>query len=427
MKKILQKILRFMAIKALKKYSPKVIGITGSMGKSSAKEAVFAVLSKNFNVRKSEKSFNNEIGVPLTILGLESGEKNIFKWIKVLFSGFLLLIKKSPTYPEILILEMGAEYVGDMKYLTDFVKCNVGVVTSIAPVHIEFFKSLEGIAKEKKYLVSTLDKSGTAILNADDPLVLNMKKDTKAKVLTFGFSDNADVQAFELVEPNFGIVFDGIKFKIKFKGAVVPVLLPAVLGRHQIYAALAAAAVGLDFGLNLIDISENLKAYRSPAGRMNLIPGIKNTLLVDDTYNSSPKACLAALETVGKIELEYNKNKYAVLGDMLQLGDYSKVGHQEVGEKVAALKYNFLVTVGKESLQIAKSAIEKGFYKENIFSFDNSPEAGRFLQDKIKQGDLLLIKGSQGMRMEKIVKELMANPELAGAMLVRQTEGWLAE
>ena len=425
MKKILESVLRFLAAKALKKYKPKVIGITGSMGKTSCKEAVFAVLSKNFNVRKNEKNYNNEIGVPLTILGLESAGKNFFGWLSVFFKGFLMLIKKQKIYPEILILEMGADHPGDLKYLTDNFPCDMGIVTSVGPVHLEFFETIEKVAKEKSIMVSHLEKDGLAILNADDSLVYKMKDGLKAKAMTFGFSDFADVKAFELTNPNLGINFDGMRFKMSYNGSVVPALLPGVIGSHQIFAALAATCVGVSLGLNLVEISENLKGYQSPPGRMNVIEGIKHTLIIDDTYNSSPLAAIKALDTVGRIELPAGNYKYAVLSDMLELGNFSEKGHAQVGEKVSQMGFDYLVTVGKESLKTAEAAIATGFAKERIANFEDSESAGKFLQEKIKQGDLLLIKGSQVMRMEKAVKELMANPLMAEKLLVRQNEEWL--
>lgn len=425
MKKILQNILKILAVRVLKKYKPKVIGITGSMGKTSTKEAVFAVLSKNFNVRKSQKNLNTEFGVPVTILGQDFVGKNIFKWLVIFFKGFLLSIKKDPKYPEILILEMGADHPGDLKYLTDNFPCDIGVVTIVGPVHLEFFKTLKGVAKEKSNIVTHLSKDGLAVLNADNELVLNMANKIKSRLITFGFADAVDVRAFELQTPNSGIDFDGIKFKMSCNGSVVPVLLPGVIGKHQIYSALIAAAIGVELDLNLVEISQGLKGYESPAGRMSIIEGIKKTLIIDDTYNSSPEAALRAVETVGNIQLPENNFKYAVMGDMLELGEFSEQGHADVGKKVVETGFDYLVTVGTESKQMAQAAQQAGMSQENVFSFENSEKAGRFLQDKIKQGDLLLVKGSQGIRTEKIVKELMANPQMAEKLLVRQTEEWL--
>jgi UDP-N-acetylmuramoyl-tripeptide--D-alanyl-D-alanine ligase len=278
-------------------------------------------------VRKNEKNYNNEIGLPLTIIDAESGDRNIFKWLMIFLKAGRLLWFRDLDYPEVLILEMGADHPGDIKYLTSFVKCRVGVVSGVAPVHIEFFKTLENIAKEKSILVRSLDKDGTAVLNADDPIVAQMVEGLKASVITYGFSETATVRAFEekvsgqdLSRQDGVEAIRGISFKISHAGSTVPVFLPCVMGQHSVNAALAAIAVGVAFNINLIRIVENLKQYRPPKGRMNLIDGIKYTLIIDDTYNSSPRPAVAALEVLAKVQLPPARHKYAVLGDMLELG-----------------------------------------------------------------------------------------------------------
>jgi len=194
---LLMKALRIMAVLVLKKYNPKVIGITGSVGKTSAKEAVFTVLAGKFRVRKNEKNYNNEIGVPLTIIGAESGMQSTKKWLKVFWKWFLLMIFPME-YPEILILEMGADRPGDMDYLTNFVRSKVGVLTEIASSHIEFFKTLEGIAKEKSTLLKKLDEKSLAIINIDNPHIAKLEKQIKSRITTFGFSDEAKMKATDV-------------------------------------------------------------------------------------------------------------------------------------------------------------------------------------------------------------------------------------
>lgn len=427
-KKLVEWKLRFLARLVLKKYKPDIIGITGSVGKTSAKEAIYAVLSSKFKVRKNIKNYNNEIGVPLSILGLESGYKNVFTWLGIFVKAWILILFRQKDYPRILVLEMGADKPGDIKYLIDFVPCKIGVVTAIAPVHLEFFKTIERIVREKQLIISHLKQDGFAILNGDDPEVLKMKEKTKAKVLTFGFGQGLDIKAFE---PNIvkggpeskwvDYSIRGISFKASYQGSTVPFFLKSVFGEHQVLAALAAIGCGVAFGMNLVEISEALKKYQAPAGRMKLIPGIKHTFIIDDSYNSSPSACLAALKVIEKIQID--GKKYAVFGDMAELGDYTEQGHREVGHEASQV-VDYLVTVGEKAKFIAHEATKSGMNADNIFSFDHTEEAGRFIQDRLKKGDLILVKGSQVSRMERVVKELMVEPEKASELLVRQGPEW---
>ncbi len=425
MKKIVQKILYVLAKRVLKKYKPDVVGITGSMGKTSTKEAVFAVLSSKFRVRQNLKNYNNELGVPLSILGAESGFKSVFKWLGVFLRGLRLVLFRDANYPEILVLEMGADHPGDIKYLTDLAPCKVGIVTGIGPAHLEFFESVDKIVKEKRIIVSHLKPEGFAVLNRDDEKVYEMRGKTNAKILTYGFSADADVRAIEEGVVGEGIQIEGINFKLSNAGAVVPIFLPGVLGKQHICAALAGATVGIIYHMNLVEISEGLKNYKAPKGRMNLVPGIKNTLIIDDTYNASPIPTIVALEVLQSIALPAEDDKkFAVLGDMLELGGFSEEGHRQVGRAAAKSGVDYLVTVGERSRDIARAALEAGMSEDRVLNFSTPEEAGLFVQGKMKQGDLVLVKGSQGMRMEKVVKELMAEPLRACELLVRQESEW---
>ncbi|MEK7139192.1 MAG: UDP-N-acetylmuramoyl-tripeptide--D-alanyl-D-alanine ligase [Patescibacteria group bacterium] len=433
MVKLLQSILRVLARAVLKKYQPKVVGISGSIGKTSAKEAIFTVLSSERPARHSVKSYNNELGVPLTIIGAESGGRNPLKWLAVLGRAIRLLIIRDKQYPELLVLELGADHPGDTNYLLSFVECTVGVLTAIAPVHLEFFGDLDGVAKEESTLVRRLPATRVAVLNADDPLVMAASAKVKAAKLTYGFTESAEVRAYEERVSGQQMATDGVEsirgvsFKVSYQGSTVPVFLPSSVGRHSVNAALAAIAVGVSLGMNLVRISENLRQYRPPRGRMNLIDGIKYTLIIDDTYNSSPNPALAALDVLHQVQLPGSRHKYAVLGDMLELGTYTDRAHLEVGRKVAELGINYLVTVGEKSRLMANAAIGVGMAKDRVWSFDKAAAAGIFLQDRIEQGDLILVKGSQGVRMERIVKELMAEPLRAEELLCRHDPKWLAK
>lgn len=426
MKKILEKILAVLAKKILKKYKPKVVGITGSIGKTSAKEAVYAVLSSKFKVRQNIKNYNNELGVPLTVIGGEAAGKSLFGWLAVFVKAISLILTNKSEYPEILVLEMGADKPGDIGQLVNIAPCNIGILTRVSPTHLEQFKTVENVAKEKQKIVSHLSKSGFAVLNFDDPLVKKMIKKTDAEILSYGYSDEAEVKAIDFAEQGEGWDIQGIKFKIQYKGSVVPVFLPGVVGKHQINSALIGAAVGLAMGMNLIQISEGLKKYQAPLGRMHLIEGANETLIIDDTYNSSPAAAEAALKTLSQLEISQVERTVAILGDMLELGDFNDEAHDRLGKQVAENKIDILIAVGENRAKTATGAKKAGMADDHIFAFENSSLAKDKITGIIKPHDLILIKGSQGSRMERVVKALMKEPERAGEFLVRQSDKWLS-
>lgn len=428
MKFFLQYFLNFLARRVLRKYHPKIIGITGSVGKSSAKEAIFAVLSGRFNVRQNIKNYNNELGVPLTILGKESAGRSILRWLKIFGRGVSLIFQKDKKYPEILILEMGADKPGDIHYLTDLASCHVGVLTAIGPTHLEAFKTVRRVVQEKQIIVTHLKKDDLAVLNQDDDLVMSIKNKIDAEVITFGFNENSfvrgsDVKLVSDLEEG-QVKIRGTNFKVSYNGAMAPITLPNVLGQQQAYAALAATAVGIGLGLNLVEIGEQLKNYKAPPSRMRVLEGIKYTTLIDDSYNSSPLAAQAALQVFSQVPVAAGARRLAVLGDMLELGVETEPAHQKVGRLVADLGIDYLVTVGERGKIMALAAQEKGLSQDKIFKFDKSESAGKFLQEKIEPEDVILIKGSQGVRMEKIVVELLANPLAAPKLVCRQDESW---
>lgn len=423
MRKILQFILKILAKLVLWKYRPVVIAITGSVGKTSTKEAIYTVLRNHFGesqVRRSKGNYNNEIGVPLTIFGLETGDRSIGVWFSRLIKIFLMLIFKEK-YPGILVIEMGADRPNDIKYLSKFVKAKIGVLTTIGdiPVHVEFFDSPQALALEKKKLIDSLKPDGVAILNYDDDMVKAMGENIKAKVLTYGFEEGANVRVtnYETKSTNLEDegIFGFVNFKLNFKGSAVPAKLFNVLGKHQVSPALAAAAVGIIFNLNLVEISEALRDYKSLPGRMKLLGGIKNSLIIDDSYNAAPLSTLAALEALERFE---QGRKIVVLGDMLEIGRYAPEAHSRVGRKAAEVA-DYIFTVGKRAKFITEGAREKRFSSDKIFEFDIADDARKPLQEIIKEGDIILIKGSRAMKMEKIVKEIMAEPRKAKTLLVQ--------
>lgn len=421
MKTFLYTILRTLARAILLRHKPDIIGITGSVGKSSTKEAVFAVLKDEYRVRKSEKSFNNEIGLPLTILGSKTPGKSPLGWLACFIKGIFLATIGSPSYPKILILEMGADKRDDITYLLKIIPkelLKIGIITAISPAHLEAFKTIENVLDEKKKLLLGLAPSGWAIINNDDAQAEELKIDVKSKILTYGLNLSADVTAREVKFSEAGIIF-----KLSSSASAVPANLPSAIGVHQLYSALAAASVGVAYGLHLVHTSEKLKKLMPLPGRMRLLSGIKQTKIIDDTYNSSPLAAKAAITALSS--LASFGAKWAVLGDMLELGKTAEEEHRGLGREIAKAGINYLVAVGELARDIARGARKVGLDKDHIFEFADTKSAGLFIQGRLKKGDLILIKGSQGARLEKITKELMAEPMRAKELLVRQDEQWL--
>jgi UDP-N-acetylmuramoyl-tripeptide--D-alanyl-D-alanine ligase len=427
---LLEKILKYFATKALQRFKPRVIGVTGSVGKTSTKEAIFAVLSSKFKVRRNEKNFNNEIGLPLTVLGLEGGGSSLWQWFLTLCHaiGVVFFLPKD-SYPEVLVLEFGADRPGDIRYLVDFLKPEAGVVTTVGISHLEFFKTKKEIAREKSVLVKTLKKENLAILNWDDEEVRAMAEKIKAKKISFGFSEEADVRAsdiffgYEKTKDQFGGDINkikGISFKLSYAGTTLPVRLMRSVGRPQIYAILAAVAAGIHFNMNLVEISEAFRNFQAPAGRLNLIDGVKNTVIIEDSYNAAPQSTLAALEVLERISA---RRKIAALGDMLELGEETEEGHREVGRKLAKVA-DILFAVGEKARFIADEAEKAGLDKRKIFCYTTSIEAKNPIQDELQEGDVILIKGSQGARMERISNEIMRFPDQAEKLLPRQSAEW---
>ncbi len=425
----LERVMRILATAILKKYNPRIVGITGSVGKTSTKEAVFEVLSKYARVRKNEKNYNNEIGLPLTIMGCESGGHSIFNWMLIFLKGVWLIIFPVE-YPEILILEMGADRPGDISYLTSFIGCEAAIITDISGSHLEFFKNIQMVAKEKWMLVEKSKPGAMIVLNIDNPQIAKLMKQNKneqREFVTFGFSEEADIQAKDIFfnysneEDSVKREIQGISFKLNYKGTTIPVRLNNVLARHNIYAALSAVAIGIKFKLNLVEIAASLANFSLPSGRMTLISGVKNTFIIDDTYNSSPVSAVAALEIVSEIK---STRKIAVLGDMLELGKDTEEGHRAVVRKFLEIKGDIFFAVGHR-MQFAVEELKKhNFPVEKIFIFTSPMSTAKKLKEIMQDGDLILVKGSQGMRMEKVVEEIMATPQDASFLLCRQDEVW---
>ena len=425
-KKIISSILQIESRLVLWKYKPKIVAITGSVGKTSTKDALYAVISGMSYVRKSEKSYNSEIGLPLTILGCPNGWNDPSIWLRNVLKGLWLFVWPHK-YPKWLVLEVGIGKPGDMKKTASWIKTDVVIITTIGetPVHIEFFKSRDHLVEEKSKLIKTLKKDGLLVLNADDQSVLDMKTKSKNRTITYGFKDGADVLASgdsifyeDAGEPK------GIIFRVDYRGSSLPVIIEGVFGRNHVYASLASLAFCYGEKLNMLDAVNKLKNYDVPPGRMRLLKGINDSLIIDDTYNSSPFACEFGLKTLGGVK---NKGrKISVLGDMLELGRHTEEAHENIG-KIAKENSDTIIVVGSRAKTIKNGAIKSGMDSKNIFEFNNSREAGDFLKTFVKKNDLLFIKGSQGVRMERAVEAILLDQESKANLLVRQDKEWISK
>ncbi|MFA6514827.1 MAG: UDP-N-acetylmuramoyl-tripeptide--D-alanyl-D-alanine ligase [Candidatus Paceibacterota bacterium] len=425
-KKIIVKIITWQAKLIISKYHPKIIAITGSVGKTSTKDAIFTVLSKFKIVRKSEKSFNSEVGLPLTILGSPNGWNDPFIWLENVIHGFYLILWRQ-SYPEYLILEVGVGKPGDIvKNVIPWLRPDIVIITRFPdkPVHIEFFGSVEKIIEEKSALVSSLKKDGLLILNHDDEKVYSLHQKFNYKTVSFGMHENA---TYHSIYPSYTYITrdkikipDGINFKLEHEGHTFPVMLPNVLGIHNIGQALAAIACAHELGCDLLDSIKAVSGYITPPGRLSLLEGINNSVIIDDTYNSSPVAMDAALLVLKELE---GKRKIAVLGDMLELGKFTQEEHYLIGEKIVGVA-DILIAVGPRAKSIVEGALEKGFPQKEIYSFDSSKTAAKFLEGVVEKGDIILVKGSQGVRLERTVEAIMEHKELKKSLLCRQDKEW---
>ncbi len=422
-------ILTWEARLVLKKYKPKVIGIAGSVGKTSTKEAIALVLKKNVYTWASSKSYNSEFGVPLTILDCDTAWDNPIGWFKNIIEGILLLVIRTP-YPEWLVLEIGSDRPGDVSRLTRWLSFDVVVITALPGVtaHLEFYDSPEALVEEEGSLAYAVKSTGAVFLNSDDLNVRALIKKLEAlpynkrpQIVTYGLNEQADIRG-----SNFALSYDqdklnGSSFVASVETSHHQLKIIGSVGLEQMYPVLAALGVVRELGFKIEGAVMALKNYHSPVGRARLINGIKDSQIIDDSYNAAPPAVQAAIRTLAQVEAK--GRKIAVLGDMLELGEYTMETHRDIGQRAAEV-CDLLLLVGLRSKFTGESAQAAGLAAKNIKYFDNSFLAGQALQNLIKKGDAVLVKGSQGMRMEKVVEEVMANPEDKEKLLCRQDLAW---
>lgn len=404
-----------------------IIGVTGNAGKTSTKEAIAAILRHSKTVRVSAGNLNNEFGFALTILGDWDQEyydrgSSIGLWLRVLWAGCRGLIARRDC-AEIFLLEYGADRPGDIKRLTAAFKPHIAVITTVSdtPVHIEFFKNTDALAAEKANLVKVLMPVDYAVLNHDDKRVFDMKSKTNAQVITYGFGEGSTIRISDFKYLNTdGDRPTGVAFKIHEASSFASVEIYGSLGKSQAYAVAAAAAIGMVLGMNLVQISEAFRQHHGPNGRLKIISGINDSTVIDDTYNASPASTRLALETLRDSP---GLRKIAVLGDMLELGEYTIPAHQNIGALVDSCA-DILVCVGSRAKFIAEAS---KMAQDKIFIFDTSDDAKFKIRSLIRQRDVILVKGSQGMRMEKIVAEIMTESQRKKELLIRQSKRWLSK
>lgn len=445
-KKFVIKVLEWEARCVLRRYKPRVIAVTGSIGKTGTKEAIFASISWSKSARKSAKSYNSEFGGPLSILDLSSAWSSLFGWVKNLSIGFCRVVLNN-SYPEWLVMEIGADKPKDLKNIVSWVKPEIGVITGLGdavPVHVEYFKSIEELIAEKGELLKSLPSLGIAIINRDDERAWGMRSLTLARVVSYGMHSDAQVRgdklhiSYEASESALGRRPKGITFRVDVAGKSIPVRALGVLGIGQMYARLAALAVAHELDLNLVKAVDALEAYKSPPGRMCILQGLNGSTLIDDTYNSSPAAVKMALDVLHELEVSPQlpevspplgglssgrPRKIAVLGDMLELGAYSIAEHTKVGALVRGVA-DVLVCVGPNAKIIGETAIADGFAPDQVHFCSDSFQAGQFLASSIQQNDLVLLKASQSIRLERATELLLADPAKVSDLLARQDKEW---
>ena len=357
-----------------RKYPTPVVALTGSNGKTTTKEMIATCLETTFAVLKTKENLNNLIGLPLTLLTLTEKER-------------------------VVVLEMGMNVPGEVRRLTEIADPNVGLITNIQKVHLEGMGSLERLKEEKGELFRRMRRDGTIIVNQDDPKVVDLAGDYPGQKISFGIEHPAEVMAKEIWLRGE----EGTSFTLILEGEVMEIHL-RLLGKHFVANALSAVAVACLFGVEVKQVKEALEDFRPFAMRMEIVPLKGGMTLINDAYNANPNSMGLALETLKEVKGE--GRAIAVLGDMLELGEFAEEAHQQLGRKVSELSIDFLLALGKEAAVVVESAIRHKFPLERTKVVESHSEAVSVLREMIRNGDWILVKGSRGMAMEKVVEAL---------------------
>lgn len=355
------------------KFSIPFIGITGSVGKTGTKDMIAEVLSRKYNVLKTEGNYNNEIGLPLTLLNMD-------------------------TPHEVAVVEMGMSGFGEIRRLSSILKPDIAVITNIGVSHMEKLGSRQNILKAKLEILEGLDKNGLLILNGDDKLLYGLKNLLEFKTVFYGMEEGVSYQVYNIKSQGE----QGIYFEITIDGRDYKVHIP-VPGVHNVYNALAAIAVGVELKVPVELIIDGIGKFNPGEMRLNIISS-KCLKIIDDCYNASPQSMEAAIGVLSEIGI--NSRKIAVLGGMLELGGLSCKAHFDVGKFAVSKGIDYIITVGEDGKNIALGAVNAGADTRKVKSFGNNSETVDYLKGTVKNGDIILIKGSRGMKMEEIVKAL---------------------
>ena len=402
----------------LGKHKPFIIGVTGNLGKTTTKDSIAAALS-SLSVRATEKSQNSEFGLPLTIIGEKSGWGNVLKWVYVMYRGLVVYFGKS--YPKYLVLEIGADHKGDIESVTKWLKTDITVLTQFSeiPVHVENFASREELVREKQFLAEAVKKGGLFVYNADCKDSRDIAEKINVKKISFGIH-NGDYVAREIVNSLSPAEVSAV---VQYgNGSKLDIVCKGVLGDSPILCALPAVVVARHLDVDLLDASKHISDMRRAGGRMRVLDGKDGSIIIDDTYNASPLATEHGLKTLGA--LSARGRKIAIVGDMLELGEYTREAHLRVG-KYAQQNAHMLFTVGNRARAVAEGALDNGMRDGDVVECDNARDAAREVLNILKEGDVVYVKGSQGMRLERAVKMLIADHIDPTTNLVRQEEEWL--
>ncbi len=408
--------LAFLARAVVHRYRPRIVMVSGSVGKTSTKDAVAMALSTRFLVRKSEKSFNSEFGVPFTIFGVKSPWGNPLAWYSVMKSALGLLLLPNH-YPNMLVLEVGADRPGDLARMLRIATPDVVVITRLPeiPVHVEAYASPEAVREEEFSPAYALAADAPLIIPSDDQYALDSAVRTPARSILYGTSNNAVVHISDIDFYESGERVMGMIAKVSISGETRDLIIRGSVGRTQVFPIAAALATAYALEIPLSDALTALENYEPPPGRGRIFPGKNGSVIIDDSYNSSPAAVEEALATL-KI-FPRAKRRIAILGDMLELGRYSVMEHERIGT-LADSSADMVVAVG-----IRARAFVATLKNDKALWFSNSQEAAAALVDIVRIGDVVLIKGSQAIRTERIVEALLGDPSDA-VRLVRQEETW---
>jgi len=390
-KKILQLILGSITKTIIIRYQPKIIAVTGSVGKTSTKNTISFFLEKFFKVKKSAGNLNTEFGAPLVFLGLEKGGGGSFlEWLKIILIGIKKILIKDKDYPEIIVVEMGADKPGDISYLTKIIKPDISVITMIDenPVHLANYNNLDELVFEKAGIIRNLKESGWAIVNSDDQRALQAAGESK--LISFGFNEKNDVKISDFKYEQEEDRPDGISFSLEHDKEKVSFRLPFCFSKSIAYSVATALSCFVCLGIDFKKMPEISRELKPEENRMNLVKG--KAYILNDVYNSSPASALMALEALSSYQ---SQRKIAVLGEMKELGEKSVQLHEKIKEK-ALESVDVLITIGDENIWQRK---------EN--NFPDSEQGALAINDfKINQNDLILVKGSRSMKMEKILKAI---------------------